>query len=79
MVLNAMNSFEMPKFTLVVVVCGEAPVQMEHWRMTIFLTRARPGGGGYQPPLRFFADGEKTAARSAVKFAIAVQPTIWHI
>ena len=30
MVLNAMNSFEMPKFTLVVVVCGEAPVQMEH-------------------------------------------------
>ena len=39
------------------------------------LTRARPGGG-YQPPLRFFADSEKTVARSAVKFAIAVQPTI---
>ena len=31
------------------------------------------------PPLRFFADSEKTAARSAAKFAIAVQPTIWHI
>ena len=38
------------------------------------LTRARPGGG--YPPLRFFADSEKTAARSAAKFAIAVQPKI---
>ena len=27
----------------------------------------------------FFADSKKTAARSAAKFAIAVQPTIWHI
>ena len=42
-------------------------------------------GGGYgglireKPhcaPVRFFADSEKTAARSAAKFAIAVQPTI---
>ena len=38
------------------------------------LTRARLGGG--YPPLRFFADSEKTAARSAAKFAIAIQPTI---
>ena len=38
------------------------------------------GGGDFNPPpLRFFADSEKTAARSAAKFAIAVQPTIWHI
>ena len=40
----------------------------------------RTGGGGVDfnppPPLRFFADSEKTAARSAAKFAIAVQPTI---
>ena len=40
----------------------------------MILTRARPGGG--YPPLRFFADSEKTAAGSAAKFAIAVQPTI---
>ena len=46
---------------------------------TVPLTRARPGGGYQPPPLRFFADSEKTAARSAAKFAIAVQPTIWHI
>ena len=45
------------------------------------LTLAPAGGGWFQPPppLRFFADSEKTAARSAAKFAIAVQPTIWHI
>ena len=44
------------------------------------LTLAPAGGGGWvQPPLRFFADSEKTATRSAAKFAIAVQPTIWHI
>ena len=39
-------------------------------------------GGGVDftpPPVRFFPDSEKTAARSAAKFAIAVQPTIWHI
>ena len=42
----------------------------------------RTGGGGWfqpPPPVWFFADSEKTAARSAAKFAIAVQPTIWHI
>ena len=45
------------------------------------LSRARPGGGGGYPPppLRFVVDSEKTAARSAAKFAIAIQPTIWHI
>ena len=37
------------------------------------------GGAVIRPPLRFFADSGKTAARSAAKFAIAVQPTIWHI
>ena len=38
------------------------------------------GGGGYQPaPLRFSQIAKKTAARSVAKFAIAVQPTIWHI
>ena len=34
------------------------------------LTRARPGGGG---------GGVSAPARSAAKFAIAVQPIIWHI
>ena len=44
-----------------------------HISVAASLTRARPGGGGYQPPpLRFFADSEKTAA----KFAITVHPTI---
>ena len=42
-------------------------------------TRARPGGGAVIRPLRFFADSENTVACSAAKFAIAVQPTIWHI
>ena len=38
----------------------------------------RTGGGliSTPPPVRFFADSEKTAARSAAKFAITVQPTI---
>ena len=38
----------------------------------------RTGGGVISPPppVRFFAVSEKTAARSAAKFAIAVQPTI---
>ena len=39
----------------------------------------RTANGLSPPPLRFFADNEKTAAHSAAKFAIAVQPTIWHI
>ena len=41
----------------------------------------RTAGGAVirPPPLRFFADSGKTAARSTAKFAIAVQPTIWHI
>ena len=42
------------------------------------LTRAQPVGAVIRP-LRFFADSEKTAARSAAKFAIAIQPKIWHI
>ena len=44
----------------------------------LHLTLAPAGGGGvdFNPPVRFFADSEKTAARSAAKFAIAVQPTI---
>ena len=32
--------------------------------------------GGRLSPLEFFADSEKTAARIAANFAIAVQPTI---
>ena len=44
------------------------------------LTLAPARGVDFTPtPVRFFADSEKTAARSAAKFAIAVQPTIWHI
>ena len=34
------------------------------------------GGGAVIHPLRCFADSEKTAARSAAKFVIAVQSTI---
>ena len=43
------------------------------------LTLAPVGGVDFNPPVRFFADSEKTAARSAAKFVIAVQPTILHI
>ena len=39
----------------------------------------RTAGGRLSALLRFFADGEKTAARRAAKFVIAVQPTIQHI
>ena len=41
----------------------------------------RTGGGGvdFNPPWGFSQIAKKTAARSAAKFAIAVQLTIWHI
>ena len=48
----------------------------KHRRIFPDLTLAPAGGVDFNPPVRFFADNEKTAARSAAKFAIAVQPTI---
>ena len=39
----------------------------------------RTAEGGCPPPSGFSQIAKKTAARSAAKFAIAVQPTIWHI
>ena len=55
-------------------------VQMEQIHgETQILNPRTAGEGQISTPLRFFADSEKTAARSAAKFAIAVQPTIWHI
>ena len=42
------------------------------------LTRTR-GRLSPSPLSFFFADSEKTAERSAAKFSIAFQPTIWHI
>ena len=46
----------------------------------VFTINPRTAGGGrLSAPLRFFADSEKTAARSAAKFTMAIQPTIWHI
>ena len=45
-----------------------------------FLNPRTAGGGGYPPPPSGFSQiAKKTAARSAAKFAIAIQPTIWHI
>ena len=60
------------------------------WRRSVVCWRLRPVSMGTltcaqsgavirPPPLRFFADSEKTAARSAETFAIAVQPTICNI
>ena len=47
---------------------------------TLPLTRARPGGGAVIRRRSGFSHiAKRTAARSATKFAIAVQPTIWHI
>ena len=44
------------------------------------LTRAHPGGGLISaPPLRFFADNAKTAARSAAALGIAVHSSFPHI
>ena len=37
------------------------------------------GGGGYPPPLRFFADSGKTAARSAAKFGTTILSSILHM
>ena len=37
------------------------------------------GGAGIRPPLRFFADSSKTAARSAAKFGIPIPTSIPHI
>ena len=45
----------------------------------IVIFNLRTAGGGGYPPLRFFTDSEKTAARITAKFAIAVHPTIRHI
>ena len=42
----------------------------------LYPAHSRGGAVIRPPPLRFFADSEKMAARSAAKFAIAVQPTI---
>ena len=55
-----------------------APPRIRAWR--VYLTLA-PAEGWFQPPppVRFFLDSEKMAARSAAKFAIAVYQTIWHI
>ena len=44
--------------------------------LTILNPRTGGGVDFNPPPPRFFADSEKTAARSAAKFAVAVQPTI---
>ena len=42
-----------------------------------FLTRALLGGGAFErPPLRFFEDSEKTAARSAAGFSPTLPPIL---
>ena len=38
-----------------------------------------PGGVDFRPPLRFFADNAKTAARSAAALGIAVHSSFPHI
>ena len=45
---------------------------------TLPLTRALLGGGAFErppPPLRFFEDSEKTAARSAAGFSPTLPPS----
>ena len=46
------------------------------WSMIFYLTRALLGGGGRlnAPPLRFFEDSKKTAARSAAGFLSTLSP-----
>ena len=43
---------------------------------TLYVNPRTGGRVDFNPPIRFFPDSEKTAARSADRFAIAVQPTI---
>ena len=44
-------------------------------RLVHILTRALLGGGAFErPPLRFFEDSEKTAARSAAGFSPTLPP-----
>ena len=46
----------------------------------VYLTRAHPGGLiSAPPPLRFFADNAKTAARSAAALGVAVHSSFPHI
>ena len=51
------------------------PIEYRRRALSHINPRTAGGGAGIRP-LRFFADSEKTAARSAAKFFIAVQPTI---
>ena len=44
-----------------------------------FLTLALLGGAFRRPPLRFFRDSEKTAARSAAKFGTPYLASVPHI
>ena len=45
----------------------------------MFNTRTGGGGGKKCPPLRFFADSGKTAARSAAIFSVPDHNWIWHL
>ena len=88
--MSCAQFFKFPKFCIfyycINIIIFISKVWPSFWRNISYtkmnfgsLTLAPAGGGGListPPPLRFFADSEKTAARSAAKFAIAVQPTI---
>ena len=51
-----------------------------HTGSLYMLLNLRTAGGRIStPPPQIFRRYEKMAARSAAKFAVAVQPTIWHI
>ena len=39
----------------------------------------RPVGGAFWPPLWFFLNSKKTAARSAAKFSVPSRASIWHL
>ena len=59
---------------------GRARVKSHDATGPTLLVSPRTAGGSYPPLQVFFSQiAKKTAAHSAAKFAIAVQPTTWHI
>ena len=59
---------------------SQCTFQLKRQFSPIWSLNPRPGrGGSMRPPLRFFEDSVKTAARSAAKFGTAYGATFLHM
>ena len=61
------------------VLLSDVSVQTCLFTLYVNLRTDRGGGGYPPPPLRFFPDSVKTAARSAAKFGMTIPTFIAHI